>query len=195
MSKKNIKTIHYRRKREGKTDYKKRLNLLKSGIPRLVVRKTNRNIIAQIIEYSPEGDKVVNFVTSQNLQDYGWQLSKSNTSAAYLVGLLLAQKTKVKEANLDIGLQTPVKGSKLFAVLKGCVDGGLNVPHSKKVIPDENRIKGKNVEEYAKNLKEKDKEKFQKLFSSHIDNKIDFDKYEKYFEKVKNNIIEGNKND
>ncbi|MDK2384746.1 MAG: 50S ribosomal protein L18, partial [Candidatus Korarchaeota archaeon] len=30
--------VRFRRRREGKTDYKKRLALLKSGLPRMVVR-------------------------------------------------------------------------------------------------------------------------------------------------------------
>ena len=41
----------YRRKREGKTDYRKRLRLLLSGKPRLVIRRSLRDISAQVIEY------------------------------------------------------------------------------------------------------------------------------------------------
>jgi len=44
MRKKTKRTIR-RRRREGKTDYKARLNLLKSGLPRVIIRKTNNYII------------------------------------------------------------------------------------------------------------------------------------------------------
>ncbi|EEZ92675.1 MAG: hypothetical protein BJBARM4_0725 [Candidatus Parvarchaeum acidiphilum ARMAN-4] len=38
-------------KNEKRTNYRKRLELLKSGIPRLVVRKTDKSVIAHIVEY------------------------------------------------------------------------------------------------------------------------------------------------
>ncbi|HLC81226.1 MAG TPA: 50S ribosomal protein L18, partial [Candidatus Nanoarchaeia archaeon] len=42
------RTVLYRRRRELKTDYHKRLKLLSSSKPRLVVRFTNRKIISQV---------------------------------------------------------------------------------------------------------------------------------------------------
>ena len=51
--------VPFRRRREGKTDYRKRLKLLLSRKPRLVVRKSLNNIIAQIVEYDEKGDRVV----------------------------------------------------------------------------------------------------------------------------------------
>jgi large subunit ribosomal protein L18 len=41
--------VPWRRRREGKTNYYKRLKLIRSGKPRLVVRRTNKYIIAQIV--------------------------------------------------------------------------------------------------------------------------------------------------
>ena len=40
--------LSYKRKREGKTDYRKRLKLLKSDKLRFVVRKSLNNILTQI---------------------------------------------------------------------------------------------------------------------------------------------------
>ncbi len=51
------RTVPHRRKREAKTNYKKRLALLKSGEYRLVLRKTTNTMIAQIVEYHVDGDK------------------------------------------------------------------------------------------------------------------------------------------
>ena len=45
-------TVAVRRKRKGKTNYKKRLRLLLSSKPRLVVRTSSRNVLGQIIVYN-----------------------------------------------------------------------------------------------------------------------------------------------
>lgn len=131
----------------GVTDYKKRLGLLKSEKTRLVVRKTANNIIAQMVDYVPEGDKVLFTVDVTTIRKHGWE-GHSNTPAAYLVGRLLGKKAKktVSKAILDLGRHTP--SSKLFAVVKGVVDAGIEVPHSKDVLPSEDRIKGKHIDNY-----------------------------------------------
>ncbi|MCK4757381.1 MAG: 50S ribosomal protein L18, partial [Thermoplasmata archaeon] len=51
------------------------------------------------------------------------------------------------KAVLDIGLHAPTKGSKVYAVLKGMVDAGLDIPHDPSIIPDESRIKGETLGE------------------------------------------------
>ena len=51
--------VPFRRRREGKTNYHKRLALLKSGKPRLVVRKTLNHHVAQIVLYDPKGDRTI----------------------------------------------------------------------------------------------------------------------------------------
>lgn len=146
MSNNKIPRVQYRRKREQKTDYKKRLALLKGKTSRLVVRKFNKNIVAQIISYSDKGDKVEAFAHSKELEKYGWKNSKTNVPASYLVGLLLSKKSKIKNAVLDTGLQTPTKGSKIFACVKGCVEGGLAIAHSEEALPSKERISGKHIQ-------------------------------------------------
>src|SRR3989338_9863381 len=91
------KPVLYRRKRESKTDYNKRLKLLASRKPRAVIRFTNRKIIAQIIEFSPQGDLVRAAVSSNSLKEQGWAASHKNVPAAYLTGLLFAKKAARSE--------------------------------------------------------------------------------------------------
>jgi len=152
-----LKRLPPRRRREGLTDYRKRLKLVKSGLPRLVIRKTNRYIIVQVIKSKMGGDETLITVTSKKLAEYGWRASFKNTPAAYLTGLLagmLAKKKGVEKAIVDIGLHRAVKGSKVFAAVKGFIDAGLEVPAGEEIFPDEDRIKGIPIKEYYKSLKE-----------------------------------------
>ncbi len=153
--------VKYRRRREGKTNYRKRLKLLLSKKPRLVVRLTNTRVIAQIIEYNPDGDRVIAAVDSSKLRELGWKGDLNNTPAAYLTGMLIAKvamEKGVKEAVLDIGLHSPTRGSRVFAVLRGAVEAGLNVPHSEEVFPDDSRVRGEHIASYY----EENPEKFSK---------------------------------
>ncbi len=140
--------VKFRRRREGKTDYRERIRLLKSGLPRAVVRKTNRYIIAQIAVFDPKGDRILAFAHSRELRDLGWRHSLKATPAAYLTGLLLglrARRAGVEEAVLDIGLHRPVRGSRVFAALKGMLDAGLRIPHGDGIFPPEERIRGEHL--------------------------------------------------
>ena len=161
--------VALRRKREGKTNYKKRLKLLLSGKPRLVIRTFLKNTSAQIIEYSAAGDKAIAAATARELEKLGWKFNKGNTPAAYLTGLLAGKKAVaagVKEVILDVGLKNPTKGSRIYACLKGMVDAGLNIPLSEEVLPGESRIKGEHISKYKKESSE-----ITKLFED-IKNKI-----------------------
>ncbi len=150
--------VSFRRRRESKTDYVKRLALLKSEKPRLVVRKTNNSTIAEVVAYSPKGDVVRAFFSSAGLTKLGWKGHTGNIPAAYLAGYVCAKKAlkaEVKEAVLDIGLASPVHGSRVFAALKGAIDAGLGIPADKKVFPGDERVSGKHInEETPKNFDE-----------------------------------------
>jgi large subunit ribosomal protein L18 len=149
--KRKLLTIQYRRKREGKTDYKKRLTLLKSGKPRIVVRKSQKHMLAQIISYDENGDRIIASAHSSELKKMDWGYGGKNLPASYLVGLLAGKRAAAagtKGCILDIGLQCPVGKSRLFACLKGAVDAGLEIPHSKEIFPSEDRIKGKHIAGY-----------------------------------------------
>ena len=138
----------FRRRREGKTNYRYRLKLLKSDLPRAVVRTSLRNTTVQFIDFELVGDRVLASATSKELGKFGWNGSTSNLPAAYLTGLLAGTRALDKQVNnavLDIGIKVPAKGSKIFATLKGIVDSGVNVPHGEEILPVEDRIKGSHI--------------------------------------------------
>lgn len=128
------KALDFRRRREALTDYKKRLALVKGPHDRVVIRKTNTRIIAEVVRYAEKGDLVLAYVDSNTLAaKYKWP-SRSNRPTAYLTGMLLAKAAaaKIKENGgreyiLDIGLSSPVKNSIPFVFAKGCIDGGMKL--------------------------------------------------------------------
>jgi len=183
--------VPYRRRREGKTDYRRRKKLILSGLPRLVARKTNKHIIAQMVEASVEGDKVVASAHSSELRKkYGWLGSLKSLPAAYLTGLICgyrALEKGVKKAVLDIGLQAPSKGARVFAVLKGCLDAGVEIPHGEEILPDEDRIKGQHISEYAKILSS-DPDTYRRRFSEYLSRGFSPETIVEHFSTVKEKI-------
>ena len=182
-----LKRMPPRRRREGLTDYRQRLKLVKSGLPRLVVRKTNRYIIVQVIKPKLGGDETILTVTSKKLREYGWKASLKNTPAAYLTGLLagLMVKDKVEKAILDIGLQRPSKGARVFAAALGFRDAGVEIPLGEEKLPSEDRIKGKHITEYYQMLRRSENPTIQ---FSKMDETI-YTNLEAHFEEVKNRIL------
>ncbi len=143
-----IKFVQYKRKKEGRTDYKKRLTLLKSNKLRLVIRKSLKNVIVQIIKYEDNGDKVMASACSKELKKIGWNGSGRNLPAAYLVGLMCGVKAKKQKLNgliLDAGLQKLFKGNLIYCAMKGVVDAGVEVACSEEVFPSEERIQGTHI--------------------------------------------------
>lgn len=142
--------VAFRRRREGKTNYRKRLALLKNGGARVVVRTSNRNVIVQFINYDEAGDQVVASAEARELPEMGYKSAGNNTPSAYLAGRLAAVRAKEKgiEAGvLDLGLAQPHKGGVIFAALKGVVDGGVAVPAGEGVFPDEGRLRAEHLGE------------------------------------------------
>jgi len=183
--------VAFRRRREGKTDYQQRRGLVLSGLPRLVVRGSLRNVTVQIVKAEINGDKVIASANSGELtKKYGWLGDTSNISAAYLTGLLCGFRAVgqgMKEAVLDIGLQHPSKGARIFAVLKGALDAGLSVPFDKEKLPNEKRLIGYHVEEYAKSLSSTP-EAYQKQFSTLLTRGLKPEQISAHFAQVKEKI-------
>ncbi len=150
--------VKFRRRRENKTDYRKRLALLKSGEPRAIVRKTLKNTIVQISLYDENGDRIVTSANSLELKKLGWNFSTKSVPAAYLTGYLAGKraiKNNLESAVLDLGMQRPTKGGRVFAALKGMLDAGLEIPYSEEILPDEDRLNGKHInEEIASKVEE-----------------------------------------
>lgn len=140
--------VAFRRRRQGRTDYRTRLALIKSGEARVVVRTTNRNVIIQLITYDEKGDKIVASAEARELVELGYKAAGNNTPSAYLTGILAAKRAKeagVGTGVLDIGRAQPHKGGVLFGALKGVVDGGLEVPHGDDVFPTEDRLRAEHL--------------------------------------------------
>lgn len=142
-----MQVIKFKRRRQGKTNYKKRLKSLLADKPRIVIRKSLNNILIQLIKYNSEGDLIISSAHSNELKKIGWKFNNGNIPSAYLTGFLFGKKNKGKENGfvLDIGLNPSVKGSRIYAALKGMIDAGLKIPHSKEIFPNEDRIKGRHI--------------------------------------------------
>lgn len=183
--------LAFRRRREGKTDYRARLKLISLEKSRLVVRLTNNHTIVQIIDVAQDGDETLVSAHSKELQKMGWLGSGKNTSAAYLTGFLCAKKALeagIDEAVLDIGLKSSIKGAKIYAALKGAVDAGLYVPHNDSILPADERIRGEHVAAYAESLSD---EELKERFSQYIANGLSPKDLPDHFEAIKQKIEEG----
>ncbi|HHT19010.1 MAG: 50S ribosomal protein L18 [Euryarchaeota archaeon] len=180
--------VALRRRREGKTDYGARLKLIALDKHRLVVRVTGNHTTAQIVDVELSGDQTVVSAHSQELKNMGWLASGKNTSAAYLTGYLCGKKA-VKEginaAVMDIGLQSSTKGSRVYAVLKGAIDAGLEIPYKDVVLPDEDRVKGEHIVQYAKSL---DKADMEKKFSQYLEKGLSPLEIPDHFQTIKEKI-------
>jgi large subunit ribosomal protein L18 len=184
--------VPFRRRREGKTNYRLRLKLLLSRKPRLVARKSLNNMVAQLVAYDEKGDKVLVSAHSRELVKMGYKGHCGNIPAAYLTGLLLGKKALKEgydEAVLDIGLNAATKGAAVLAILKGAVDAGMDIPHSEDILPEEERINGSHVKEYAELLKEEDEEKYKKQFSKYLENGLNPEDLPEHFEEIKEKVL------
>lgn len=131
----------YKRGRKKLTDYRKRLRLVKGKIPRLVIRKSNKQILLQLILASEGGDRTLLTVRSSELSRFGYEGDKKNLSAAYLTGLLFGKRVKGREELiLDTGMHSPTKRSRIFAAVKGVRDCGIDVRCDESMLPQDIRI-------------------------------------------------------
>ncbi len=170
--------VSFRRRIEGKTDYHKRLKLLKSRKLRAVIRASNNHIRVQIIKSALSGDKILVSAYSQELTSkYKWNASTGNIPAAYLTGYLAgikAKKNDIQEVIFDLGIF--YHRNRVLAACKGIIDTGISIPYREEFFPEnfDNRTKGLHIEEYAKLLKTNEPEKYEQIFSGYLKNqKID----------------------
>lgn len=184
--------VPFRRRREGKTDYQLRRALVSSGLPRLVTRGTLKHMIVQIVKAKAAGDEVIASAHSQELtKTFGWKGYCGNVPAAYLTGLLCgfrAVANGVKKAILDIGLQSPTRSSRSFAVLKGVLDARVSVAHDKEILPDEKRIQGQHIVGYANELSS-NPEVYQYRFSRYLSKKLRPEQFAEHFASTKEKIL------
>ncbi len=182
--------LGFKRKRDGVTDYRKRLKILMSKKPRLVIRRSLKHMQASLVEFTPKGDIVKITAHSSQLKKLGWKYDTGNMPSAYLVGYIAGKKALkigIKEAILDLGLQKAAKGSRLFAVLAGALEAGLQVPHGEEVIPKKERLTGTHIKKYAETFKD-NKEGLTKQFGSCIKNDAKPEQISAEVEKIKASI-------
>lgn len=162
--------VKRKRRRLGKTDYRLRYQLIRSGKIRAVIRTSLRKILIHFSKAKLGGDVTLSYSTSNELSDYGWEYNKVNLPAAYLTGVLAGFKAKKKEINEaipDYGHQNNTRGNKLNAAVKGLNDAGIDIPYSQTVLPNVKRIRGEHIAKIAKNLKRTSKKRYKKQFSEY----------------------------
>lgn len=162
----------FRRRAEGKTDYHRRMKLLKSKKLRAVIRASNNHIVVQIIQSKVGGDKIIVSAHSKELvSKFGWNANTGNVPAGYLTGFLAgirAKKQDIQEAILDLGIF--YHRNRVLAAFKGILASGLEIPYSEDFFPEniEETINGTHIEQYASRLKSEDPEKYEQVFSSYL---------------------------
>eukprot|EP00746_Dinoflagellata_sp_MGD_P149364 gnl/MRDRNA2_/MRDRNA2_81402_c1_seq1.p1 gnl/MRDRNA2_/MRDRNA2_81402_c1~~gnl/MRDRNA2_/MRDRNA2_81402_c1_seq1.p1 ORF type:complete len:284 (+),score=-12.55 gnl/MRDRNA2_/MRDRNA2_81402_c1_seq1:46-897(+) len=224
--------VKYRRRRDGKTDYRARIKMVSQKKNkfncfkyRLVVRFSNREIRSQIAIATISGDKVICSAHSHELHTYGLEVGLTNYSAAYCIGLLCASRCAHKfglslvypalnsvdneelssvrgcprpfNLILDKGLKIASTGSKIFAALKGAIDGGVKIPHNEKRFigydaltksydanSTTNYIYGSHIRELMNGLKEDEPTRFRIQFSRYINLQIKPEELSQLYEKV-----------
>ena len=145
--------LRYKRRRNGETDYRRRMRMLRGGSVRAVVRVSNTQTICQLVDYQSGGDEILVSIDGRTLVDkYKWPMDASRKSvpASYLTGFAMGKAALAAghdEAVLDIGLAASSSGSRAFSALKGMVDAGLEIPHGEGVLPDDSRISGAHIDE------------------------------------------------
>jgi len=192
-------TSHYvhifRRRREGKTDYRKRKGIILGKSPFVSVHITGRYIYSQILRPTPIGDTTLAAASSRDLvKKFGWKGSTKNLPGAYLTGYYLghlASERNVKNAIVYSGVGRFVHGSRIASVINGAKDAGLEIEIDEEVLPDESRLVGKHIADYAKKLEKDDKVKLDKLFSKIQSSGLNLSEYPSHFESVKAKIANG----
>lgn len=185
------KTVPFHREKERKTNYLKRLKLLLSKKKRMVLRFSNTKITAQLVEFTPAGDKVLVAVDSFVLKKSGWKFSCKNVPAAYLTGLAFGKKAlkeRHQEAIFDTGAKAPLHKGKAYAFLKGALDAGLTIPHGadKEIFPNDESLTGKHIQEDLEKVK---KEGSGKRFTQYLKSDGEHKKITDAFEQVKKKIM------
>ena len=144
--------LRFKRRRNGRTDYRRRMRMLRGGVPRAVVRVSNTQVTCQLVEFGRDGDSILASVSGNTLAKHGWpaDASRKSVPACYVAGYALAKSAIAAghdSAILDIGLAASSPGSRIFSALRGMVDAGLDVPHGEDVLPDDDRINGTHIDD------------------------------------------------
>jgi large subunit ribosomal protein L18 len=190
MARNSQYNLAYRRRRNGRTDYGKRRQLVLSGLPRLVVRPANKHVTVQVVEARATGDVVLASAHSSELKEYAWKAAGGNVPAAYLTGRLAGYRAKskgIEKAVLDVGTRPASTGSRLYAAMSGAVDSGMEIPHGDDTIPGKQRLRGEHIAAYGKLLSEKP-DLYQERFSAYLKHKLKPEEIPAHFDEVAEKI-------
>jgi large subunit ribosomal protein L18 len=190
MARNSQYNLAYRRRRNGRTDYGKRRQLVLSGLPRLVVRPANKHVTVQVVEARATGDVVLASAHSSELKEYAWKGAGGNVPAAYLTGRLAGYRAKskgIEKAVLDVGTRPAKTGSRLYAAMSGAVDSGMDIPHGDDTIPAKERLRGEHIAAYGKLLSEKP-DLYQERFSAYLKHKLKPEEIPAHFDEVTEKI-------
>jgi large subunit ribosomal protein L18 len=182
----------FRRRREGKTNYRRRRKAVLSKRPLLYVFVSDKNTSIQVISPRVAGDRVLVSANSRELAEYGWKSSRRSIPGAYLTGLLLGAKAReagLKDAILYTNVRAYHSGGRTAAAVKGIVDAGFKLPVGEESLPEEARISGKHVAEFATKLKETDLEGYRSKFSSLLKAGVNPEELPEHFEAAKAKIL------
>lgn len=185
-----MKKLAFKRRRMGITDYNQRYKLVMSGKNRMVIRPSLNHISVQVVRSEKNGDKTLVSAHSKELEKLGYKGHCGNCTSAYLTGLLCGYKIKKEGINgiiLDIGLKSATKGANIFAALRGVIDAGIEIPHNKKILPDEKRIRGEHIASYTSSLSKKE---CSKKFSNYIKKGLKPEELPVHFDEIKSKIEE-----
>jgi large subunit ribosomal protein L18 len=186
-----MRYIHtIKRIRQHKTNYRKRAAILVGRHHFITVKVSNQNVLTRLLDPDIKGDKVLATAHSRELVKQGWNGSLNSLPACYLTGILLGKKCL--EKNFDSGvLYTGMNPftSRVAACLKGIVDGGVHVPASEDSFPEQDRLDGNHIADYAKFL-QKDKSKYESRFSLLLKNGLKPEDYPSHVQKIKSALME-----
>jgi large subunit ribosomal protein L18 len=142
------------------------------------------------------GDITLASAHSKELEKIGWRGDTSNTPTAYLIGLLCgyrALKAGINECILDIGMHDPAPKARVFAVTKGALDAGLYIPLDKGVLPDDRRVRGEHIADYAAELKKEREEIYRIRFSAYLRKGLQPELLPSHFDKIRSRIIQSHR--
>jgi large subunit ribosomal protein L18 len=156
-----------------------------------VVRISNKGITVQITKSEIEGDYVLVNASSHELKGYGWKASGKSIPAAYLIGYIAGKKATAKNidiANLDLGLKKVTTGNRIFAVVQGANDAGLEIPVDSDVVPSQEAMNGSVIAEFAENIE--DPIEYERRFSVYLRRGLRPEALPSHFDEVKTRIEE-----
>ena len=98
-------------------------------------------------EYTPEYFKLFDLVQEADGSDFDFNQLCMQKDIGY----------RPFTCYLDLGLVRATRGNRVFAAMKGAIDGGVNIPHNPKIFPQKKVEKKKVVAQPAKKGKKEDK--------------------------------------